>query len=176
MWVYCKLCFYHQTGNDGFIERAGSIRLISECPVHAIGPPYLTRTRVGIRVHIRLKTRLTKRTGNADVFLLPIFSCFLGPEKPQLAWRTVASITVDVTSPFGNPQDLLYKLRVVGDGFDPARGHCTDTSCTISALKHGRSYDISVQACIKTDQTNCGDFSATASIYTVPNGRSTIKR
>ncbi len=96
----------------------------------------------------------------------------LGPIAPSLNARTDSSITVSVSKPGGNEQDLIYKFTVTGDGVTGSTEQsCTGTTCTASGLKPGRPYRISVRACIKAQQARCGDFSPAATISTVPQGK-----
>ncbi len=94
----------------------------------------------------------------------------LDPGEPRLVTRTDTTITVGVVKPTGNEQELIYKLKVEGEGADKAKTSCTDVTCTATDLKPGRSYTLSTQACIKADQNRCGVFSSAATISTVPQG------
>ncbi len=95
----------------------------------------------------------------------------LDPDEPRLVARTDTTITVSVVKPTGNEQELIYKLKVVGDGSKNAKTSCNDISCTATDLKPGRPYVFSTQACIKADSNRCGAFSPTATIFAVPQSK-----
>ncbi len=83
----------------------------------------------------------------------------------------MTSITVNVTEPPDNEEEMIFHLKLEGHGSTTVAISCTNETCTAGSLTANREYKISVNACIKAEPTTCGDFSDVAAIYTVPKGR-----
>ncbi len=69
---------------------------------------------------------------------------------------------------------LFYKVDVTGDGSQGAQKECTGSlsECTVSNLSPGRSYGITVTACITgTSPVVCSDASDVTTLKTTPQGK-----
>ncbi len=68
---------------------------------------------------------------------------------------------------------LIYEIQA-RDANDVIKdGTCVTESlkCTVGGLTPGRTYSLSVRACISEDHTICGEFSPETTGYTVPASR-----
>ncbi len=72
-----------------------------------------------------------------------------------------------------NAGHLIYEIQAKDTGDVIKNGACLieGLKCTVGGLTQGRTYSLSVRACISEDHTICGEFSPETTGYTVPASR-----
>ncbi len=84
----------------------------------------------------------------------------------KLLGRTSTSILIAFAKAKEDTGQLVYKV----DGSGKSSCDIVRQKCQVDELSPGTAYSFTVKACIKGDQSRCGDRTHTLDTSTLPNG------